>query len=160
MNVFWVCLQNNEFCDKSLPNISFKHLIDSLDIHKKLCKGEVVNYKGILGKYSDMQLKDLPDIKQPPVILGAIGPKALKVAGTYFDGAILHPFLTTEGVHRCSKIVKDAAAKAGKDPNKIKIYGYKAGTWGPKKCNDLFRNDNTWRYPCKNLVNDGEICEL
>ena len=105
-----------------LPNISFKHLIDSLSIHKQLCNGETVNYEGILGKYSDMQLKDLPDIKQPPVILGAIGPKALKVAGTYFDGAILHPFLTTEGVHRCSKIVKDAAAKAGKDPNKIKIY--------------------------------------
>ena len=44
--------------------------------------------------------------------------------------------------------------------NNIKLYGYKAGTWGPQKCNDLFRNENTWRYPCKNLVNDGEICEL
>ena len=46
------------------------------------------------------------------------------------------------------------------DKNNIKLYGYKAGTWGPTKCNDLFRNENTWRYPCKNLVNDGEICEL
>jgi len=44
--------------------------------------------------------------------------------------------------------------------NNIKLYGYKAGTWGPKKCDDLFRNENTWRYPCSNLVNDGEICEL
>ena len=44
--------------------------------------------------------------------------------------------------------------------NNVKLYGYKAGTWGPKKCDDLFRNENTWRYPCKNLVNDGEICEL
>ena len=44
--------------------------------------------------------------------------------------------------------------------NNIKLFGYKAGTWGPKKCDDLFRNQNTWRYPCKNLVNDGEICEL
>ena len=44
--------------------------------------------------------------------------------------------------------------------NNIKLYGYKAGSWGPKKCDDLFRNQNTWRYPCKNLVNDGEICEL
>ena len=25
---------------------------------------------------------------------------------------------------------------------------------------NIFRNENTWRYPCKNLVNDGEICEL
>ena len=44
--------------------------------------------------------------------------------------------------------------------NNIKLYGYKAGTWGPQKCSDLFRDENTWRYPCKNLVNDGEICEL
>ena len=44
--------------------------------------------------------------------------------------------------------------------NNIKLYGYKAGTWGPKKCDDLFRNENTWRYPCSNLVNDGEFCEL
>ena len=44
--------------------------------------------------------------------------------------------------------------------NKSKLYGYKAGSWGPVKCDDLFRNKNRWRYPCKNLVNDGEICEL
>ena len=22
----------------------------------------------------------------------------------------------------------------------LKLYGYKAGSWGPKKCDDLFRN--------------------
>ena len=42
----------------------------------------------------------------------------------------------------------------------LKLYAYKAGSWGPPKADDLFRNINTWRYPCKNLVNDGEICEL
>ena len=42
----------------------------------------------------------------------------------------------------------------------LKLYGYKAGSWGPPKADDLFRNINTWRYPCKNLVNDGEVCEL
>ena len=105
-----------------LPNISFEHLIDCVTIHKKLCNGEVVNYNGVLGQYTDMQIRDLPDIQQPPIILGAIGPKALKVAGTYFDGVILHPFLTTDGVNRCSKIVKDAASKAGRDPKNVKIY--------------------------------------
>ena len=42
----------------------------------------------------------------------------------------------------------------------LKLYAYKAGSWGPRKADDIFRNKNTWRYPCKNLVNDGEICEL
>ncbi|MFL3001777.1 MAG: glucose-6-phosphate dehydrogenase [Cytophagales bacterium] len=67
-------------------------------------------------------------------------------------------FSRSDFVEKAWKIV-DPISEAIKS-NKIKIYGYKAGTWGPKKCNDLFRNDNTWRYPCKNLVNDGEICEL
>ena len=53
-----------------------------------------------------------------------------------------------------------AVAKGIQISSNVKLYGYKAGTWGPKKCDDLFRNENTWRYPCKNLVNDGEICEL
>ena len=38
--------------------------------------------------------------------------------------------------------------------------GYKSGTWGPEESNNLFRNKNTWRYPCKNLINDGESCLL
>jgi len=43
----------------------------------------------------------------------------------------------------------------------IKIYGYAAGTWGPEKACGLFEdNEMDWRYPCKNLTNEGEYCEL
>ncbi len=41
----------------------------------------------------------------------------------------------------------------------IPIYGYPAGTWGPDCADDLIIG-NTWRYPCKNLTNDGLYCEL
>jgi glucose-6-phosphate 1-dehydrogenase len=48
-----------------------------------------------------------------------------------------------------------------KDNSEIKIYGYPSGTWGPSVADDLFETPGvTWRYPCKNLVNDGEYCEL
>jgi len=40
-----------------------------------------------------------------------------------------------------------------------KIYGYPAGTWGPENADDLVE-DGQWRYPCKNLADDGEYCEL
>lgn len=41
------------------------------------------------------------------------------------------------------------------------ISGYPAGTWGPKMADDLIEgNDLSWRYPCKNLTNDGIYCEL
>lgn len=46
------------------------------------------------------------------------------------------------------------------DPNQ-KIYGYPAGTWGPENANELFAdNISGWRYPCKNLADDGNYCEL
>lgn len=41
----------------------------------------------------------------------------------------------------------------------IPIYGYPAGTWGPEDSDKLIRNGQ-WRYPCKNLTNDGLYCEL
>ncbi len=44
------------------------------------------------------------------------------------------------------------------DPS-IPIYGYPAGSWGPDMADDLIV-DGQWRYPCKNLTNDGTYCEL
>lgn len=42
-----------------------------------------------------------------------------------------------------------------------KIFGYAAGTWGPQRSDALLQQrDHHWRQPCKNLVNDGEYCEL
>jgi len=41
----------------------------------------------------------------------------------------------------------------------IPIYGYPAGTWGPEFSDKLVSGGN-WRYPCKNLTNDGLYCEL
>jgi len=40
------------------------------------------------------------------------------------------------------------------------LYGYPAGTWGPQEADDLFSEGLTWRYPCRNLADDGEYCEL
>ncbi len=45
------------------------------------------------------------------------------------------------------------------DPEE-KIHGYPAGTWGPMQADILFENGSGWRYPCKNLADDGDYCEL
>lgn len=44
------------------------------------------------------------------------------MAGAHFDGVVLHPFLTVEGVARSIQVVRDAASRAGRDPAAIKIY--------------------------------------
>jgi len=40
------------------------------------------------------------------------------------------------------------------------LYGYPAGTWGPKEADELIGKGMSWRYPCKNLLDDGIYCEL
>ncbi len=41
------------------------------------------------------------------------------------------------------------------------LYGYPSGTWGPEKTDSLIEGENQqWRYPCKNLSDDGIYCEL
>ncbi len=48
-----------------------------------------------------------------------------------------------------------------KDNPEFPLYGYPAGTWGPKEAEGLIKEEAMgWRYPCKNLANDGEYCEL
>lgn len=55
----------------------------------------------------------------------------------------------------------DPILKAWDSNPDIKMYGYPAGTWGPENADDLMEGkDITWRYPCKNLSNDGIYCEL
>lgn len=50
---------------------------------------------------------------------------------------------------------------AWKNQPDIPVYGYPAGTWGPEHADSLIEEPEiTWRYPCKNLSNDGEYCEL
>jgi glucose-6-phosphate 1-dehydrogenase len=46
-----------------------------------------------------------------------------------------------------------------KNNPEIPVYGYPAGTWGPEVSNNLIENGE-WRYPCKNLSDDGTWCEL
>ncbi|MDR1809992.1 MAG: glucose-6-phosphate dehydrogenase [Prevotella sp.] len=41
------------------------------------------------------------------------------------------------------------------------LHGYPCGSWGPEHADSLIDGDKmTWRYPCKNLSDDGIYCEL
>jgi glucose-6-phosphate 1-dehydrogenase len=41
------------------------------------------------------------------------------------------------------------------------LFGYPSGTWGPERADELIEGKSvTWRYPCRNLTDDGLYCEL
>ncbi len=69
-------------------------------------------------------------------------------------------FARTEEVIEAWKFVMPVL-NAWKNNPDVPIYGYPAGTWGPEKSDELIEDkDITWRYPCKNLADDGVYCEL
>src|ERR1700761_1671910 len=100
---------------QGFPVFTMAHMRDYAGIIKRLWAGERVSYDGVLGTFEDMELLQVPELA-PPVILGATGPKTLALGGEAFDGVVLHPFLTVEGVRRSIEIIRNAASDAGRDP--------------------------------------------
>jgi glucose-6-phosphate 1-dehydrogenase len=69
-------------------------------------------------------------------------------------------FARSEEVMALWKFLTPVIESWGNDKT-IPLFGYPAGTWGPEKADDLIDGENlTWRYPCKNLTDDGLYCEL
>jgi 5,10-methylenetetrahydromethanopterin reductase len=104
-----------------LPQMSNIVLADLADIHRRLIRGEKVKYDGPAGSFPSLRLGDVPDCEPAPIMLAAIGPKTLELAGRHFDGAILHPFLTTEAVRRSVELVRAGAESAGRDPASVRV---------------------------------------
>ena len=55
----------------------------------------------------------------------------------------------------------DPILKAWEEDEHFPLHGYPCGTWGPEVADLMFDEEAyTWRYPCKNLADDGLYCEL
>jgi glucose-6-phosphate 1-dehydrogenase len=69
-------------------------------------------------------------------------------------------FARGDAIEQSWRIVDPILNAWEKHPD-IPIYGYPANTWGPKQAEDIIEGSNiTWRFPCKNLADDGIYCEL
>ena len=65
-----------------------------------------------------------------------------------------------DAVEEAWKFVNPILRRWRVDPD-FPLHGYPCGTWGPEQADRLIENENqTWRYPCKNLADDGNYCEL
>jgi glucose-6-phosphate 1-dehydrogenase len=69
-------------------------------------------------------------------------------------------YARADGVEACWAFITPILQAWQENPD-IKLYGYPAGTWGPKEASDLFEDQyEDWRYPSKSLVNGGDYREL
>ncbi|MGF7141200.1 glucose-6-phosphate dehydrogenase [Roseimarinus sediminis] len=65
-----------------------------------------------------------------------------------------------DNVEKAWELVQPVLDEWNNNPD-FPLHGYPAGTWGPHEAEKLISGEaNGWRYPCKNLANDGEYCEL
>ena len=69
-------------------------------------------------------------------------------------------YARSDAVEACWRFIDPILRSWERDPD-IALHGYPAGTWGPEIAGALFADPHLdWRYPCRNLSNDGEFCEL
>ncbi|MCB9258315.1 MAG: glucose-6-phosphate dehydrogenase [Ignavibacteriales bacterium] len=99
----------------------------------------------------DFHYKDISDEKMPNAYERLLHDAMLGDSTLYARG---------DAVEEAWKFIAPIQ-KVWESDKSIKIYGYPAGTWGPEKADELIEKQGiTWRYPCKNLADDGKYCEL
>lgn len=112
--------QPPEFRKLGIPVIHNQGMADFAQILRHLWAGKKVNYSGPAGDYPELSMPaKCPN--PPPLLLGALGEKTLALAGAHFDGVVLGPMLTTDGVRRSVETVRAATLAAGRDPTSVKI---------------------------------------
>ena len=96
-------------------------LENSVQILRDILSGQVFERGDNLFNLKDINLSIKPVQTKVPIYLAAIGPMALRKAGSIADGVILNAYVPTGYVRYAVKEIKSAAGKAGKDPSKITI---------------------------------------
>lgn len=104
-----------------VPRVTSAQLEDAVTVLRTLWRGETVSgYDGPLGSLPYVsQGRAAGDI---PILMTAIGDRSLALAGRIADGVVLHTFLTDEALARSVRVIRDAAADAGREPGAVRIW--------------------------------------
>jgi alkanesulfonate monooxygenase SsuD/methylene tetrahydromethanopterin reductase-like flavin-dependent oxidoreductase (luciferase family) len=95
---------------------------DYVSTTRALLAGETVDYEGEAITLKGLHLGFDPSLRTP-ILLGALGPKMLHLAGELSDGAAMN-WCNTERVHWSREQINDGARSAGRDPSELKLVEY------------------------------------
>lgn len=96
-------------------------LRDIPEVLRSLWNNGAYSGENSLGNFPYLYMKE-PPRDAPPMLLGAMGPKTLALAGRHYDGVLLHPFLTDRAITESAEIVRNAAEEAGRDRRACKVW--------------------------------------
>jgi probable F420-dependent oxidoreductase len=105
-----------------LPRITTDQMEEFAGVMRRLWNGEtVIGHDGAIGRYPALRLDPTFD-EDIPLGLVAFGPRSLDLGGRVFDHVILHTFFTDETLERSVAIVKQAADRAGRNPDDVTVW--------------------------------------
>ncbi|MEB3068046.1 TIGR03857 family LLM class F420-dependent oxidoreductase [[Mycobacterium] vasticus] len=105
-----------------IPAVTTAQMADWAQVMRRLWRGEVIiGHDGPIGHYPVLALD--PDFDEDiRLALVAFGPHTLALGGRLFDDVVLHTYFSPETLRRCVKTVKDAAERAGRDPDAVRVW--------------------------------------
>lgn len=103
------------------PRAKLKGLAELPEMLRGLWSGGTFSGENSLGNFPYLYMNE-PPRQAPPMVLAAVGPKTLALAGRQYDGVLLHPFLTDQAITEAADIVRNAAEEAGRERNACKIW--------------------------------------
>ncbi|TDT16233.1 putative F420-dependent oxidoreductase [Ilumatobacter fluminis] len=105
-----------------LPRITTAQMEEFADVMRRLWHGEtILGHDGAIGSYPFLRLDPTFD-EDIPLGLVAFGPNSLALGGRAYDHVVLHTFFTDETLQRCVATVKQAAERAGRDPDTVTVW--------------------------------------
>jgi probable F420-dependent oxidoreductase len=105
-----------------IPHITTAQMDDFVGLMRRLFRGEVIiGHNGAAGSWPVLHLDASLD-EYLPMGLVAFGPNSLELGGRCFDDVVLHTFFTDETTARCVQTVKQAAERAGRNPDSVKVW--------------------------------------
>lgn len=105
-----------------LPRVTGAQLTDTIDILRRLWAGEsVIGHQGPAGSFPFLhQGADLDGA--PPILLVALGPRTLELAGAVADGVVLHTFFSDDALRAAVASVRRGAEQVGRDPALVRVW--------------------------------------
>lgn len=128
----------------SRPRSPLRFLRAYTETLRSLVRGEQVHRDGDGVRLERVSMQ-WPLAQVPPILVGAVGPRTLRLAGEVGDGTILTAGTTPDGVRRARQLADEGRAQARRSaPHKIVVYLHAA--IGPHAAAQLESERRRWRY--------------
>jgi phthiodiolone/phenolphthiodiolone dimycocerosates ketoreductase len=139
--------------------LDFSNPVSKLEENLRIIRllwGDQTKKKSFQGKFTSLKdavltLEPYKRGKFPPIWLGAMGPRMLRITGELADGWLPVGFNlpNADDVYRSNlKIIRESAKKAGRKPDSITagLYAYVLAAKSHEECHELFKKPLTKAY--------------